>query len=114
MINILSIIDWGKTVKFSTDELMPFFEVRTSMSKHLDNVQIGKEIIITRHGKPEGALISAAQLYRYRELERIFNELTALLETAAPTIKPDSAQKALLRLISETHNVPKATGAGKR
>ena len=26
-------------MKFSTDELMPFFEVRTGMSKYLDEVQ---------------------------------------------------------------------------
>ena len=68
-------------MKFSTDELMPFFEVRTGMSKHLDDVQAGKEIVITRHGKPEGALVSAAQLYRYRELERVITELTALLKS---------------------------------
>jgi prevent-host-death family protein len=46
-------------MKFSTDELMPFFEVRTGMSKYLGDVQAGKEIVITRHGKPAGALVSA-------------------------------------------------------
>ena len=44
-------------MKFSIGELMPFFEVRTGMSKRLDDVQVGKEIVITRYGKPEGALI---------------------------------------------------------
>ena len=38
-------------MKFSSDKLMPFFEVSTVMSKLLGNIQIGKEIVITRHGK---------------------------------------------------------------
>ena len=49
------------------------------MSKHLDDVQAGKEIVITRHGKPEGALISAAQLFRYREVDRLMVQLLELL-----------------------------------
>lgn len=64
----------AKTMKFSSDELMPFFEVRTGMSKLLVYVQTGEEIVITRHGKPIGALIAASELYRYRELERIMTE----------------------------------------
>jgi hypothetical protein len=40
-------------MKFSTDELIPFFEVRTGMSKHLDDVQAGEEIVITRHDNLE-------------------------------------------------------------
>lgn len=96
-------------MKFSTDELMPFFEVRTGMSKHLDDVQAGKEIVITRHGKPEGALVSAAQLFRYRELERVITELTALLN-AATAAKPD---KVLLALTSEAGKLLKKTGSNK-
>lgn len=49
------------------------------MSKHLDDVQAGKEIVITRHGKPEGALLSAAHLYRYRELDRLIVQLLDVL-----------------------------------
>ena len=85
-------------MKFSTDELMPFFEVRTGMSKHLDDVQAGKEIVITRHGKPEGALLSATRLFQYREFERLITELTVLLNTGATTVKSD---KALLALANE-------------
>jgi prevent-host-death family protein len=96
-------------MKFSTDELMPFFEVRTGMSKHLDNVQTGKEIVITRHGKPEGALVSAAQLFRYRELERVITELTVLLN-AATAAKPD---KALLALTNEAGKLIVKTGETK-
>ena len=95
-------------MKFSTDELMRFFAVRTGMSKHLDDVQAGKEIVITRHGKPEGALISAAQLYRYRELERVIAELTALLTST--TVKPD---KAFLALTSEAGKLLAKTAESK-
>ena len=97
-------------MKFSTDELMPFFEVRTGMSKYLDDVQAGKEIVITRHGKPEGALLSAAQLYRYRELERVITELTMLLNITSNAAKPDNAQNAILGLMIEAGKLLTKTG----
>ncbi len=100
-------------MKFSTDELMPFFEMRTGMSKHLDDVQNGKEIVITRHGKPEGALVSAAHLYRYRELERVITDLTALLKTTVPAAKPDHAQKTLMVLASEATQLLAKSGKSK-
>jgi prevent-host-death family protein len=84
-------------MKFSTDELMPFFEVRTGMSKHLDDVQAGKEIVITRHGKPEGALLSAARLFQYREHERVIGDLLTLLKSATPQPKLTTAQIAVVR-----------------
>ena len=95
-------------MKFSIGELMPFFEVRTGMSKRLDDVQVGKEIVITRYGKPEGTLISAAQLYRCRELERVIVELTARLTTTA--VKPD---KAFLALTSEAGKLLAKTAGSK-
>lgn len=67
------------------------------MSKFLMDVQAGKEIVITRHGKPTGALVSAAQLYRYREQERIMSELVSLLKSITPLPKLDAAQMALVR-----------------
>lgn len=84
-------------MKFSSDELMPFFEVRTGMSKHLDDVQTGKEIVITRHGKPVGALVSAAQLYRYREQDRVLGELLSLLKSATPQLILTTVQIALMQ-----------------
>ena len=84
-------------MKFSTDELMPFFDVRTGMSKHLDDVQAGKEIVITRHGKPEGALLSAAQLFQYREHERVMGDLLTLLKSATPQPKVATAQIAVVQ-----------------
>ena len=97
-------------MKFSTDELMPFFEVRTGMSKYLDEVQAGKEIVITRHGKPEGALLSAAQLYRYRELDRVITELTMLLNITSNAAKPDNAQNAISGLMIEAGKLLTKTG----
>jgi prevent-host-death family protein len=73
------------------------------MSKLLDDVQAGREVVITRHGKPEGALVSAAQLYRYRELERLVAEFTEH-NVAVSSVKPEDAQKALMAL---THKVVK-------
>ena len=49
------------------------------MSKHLDDVQAGKEIVITRHGNPEGELLSSSRLFQYREHECVMGELLTLL-----------------------------------
>jgi antitoxin (DNA-binding transcriptional repressor) of toxin-antitoxin stability system len=84
-------------MKFSTDELMPFFEVRTGMSKHLDDVQTGKEIVITRHGKPEGALLSSARLFRYREHERVMGELLTPLKLRTLQAKLTTVQIGTMR-----------------
>lgn len=80
------------------------------MSKYLDEVQAGKEIVITRHGKPEGALLSATQLYRYRELERVITELTMLLNITSNAAKPDNAQNAILGLMIEAGKLLTKTG----
>lgn len=91
-------------MKFSSDELMPFFEVRTGMSKHLDDVQAGKEIVITRHGKPEGALLSAAQLFRYREVDRLMVQLLGIL--TQDDLKPvnDSRLNQIIEMAKMTVN----------
>lgn len=83
-------------MKFSSDELMPFFAVRTGMSKLLDDVQAGREVVITRHGKPEGALLSAARLFQYREHERVMGDLLTLLKSATPQPKLATAQIAVV------------------
>lgn len=80
------------------------------MSKYLDDVQAGKEIVITRHGKPEGALLSAAQLYRYRELERVITELTVLLKITSNAAKQDNAQNAISGLMIEAGKLLTKTG----
>ncbi|MFZ6711866.1 hypothetical protein [Undibacterium sp. TC9W] len=59
-------------MKFSSDELMPFSEVRTRMSHFLVNVHAGKDIIITRYaqtGKSDQAQSSLmAQVQRAEQL----------------------------------------------
>jgi prevent-host-death family protein len=69
-------------MKFSSDEMMAFNKVRTSMSSLLIDVQTGREVVITRHGEPIAALVGAARLYRYRQLDRLMSELTALLQSS--------------------------------
>lgn len=91
-------------MKFSSDELMPFFEVRTGMSKHLDDVQAGKEIVITRHGKPEGALLSAAQLFRYREVDRLMVQLLEILTQDDAKAVNDSRLNQVIELAKMTVN----------
>jgi prevent-host-death family protein len=95
-------------MKFSSDELMPFFEVRTGMSKHLDDVQAGKEIVITRHGKPEGALLSAAQLYRYRELDRLMVQLLDVLALRTH-LEPAIANKQIVAIVEQVQSVNEHT-----
>ena len=92
-------------MKFSSDELMPFSEVRTGMSHFLVDVQAGKEIVITRHGKPIAALVAATQLYRYRELDRVMVELTTALKSQAPTSKSDQAQSSLMALVQQAEQL---------
>lgn len=82
-------------MKFSSDELMPFSEVRTGLSHLLVDVQAGKEVVITRHGKPIAALLSASQLFRYRELDRLLGEYVTLLKSESPSSKLNEALSAL-------------------
>ena len=91
-------------MKFSTDELMPFFEVRTGMSKHLEDVQAGKEIVITRHGKPEGALLSAARLFQYREVERLMVQLLGMLTQDDAKLVDHSRLNQIIELAKMTVN----------
>ena len=66
-------------MRFGTDETSAFFEVRRSLSKSIDDVQLGRDIVVTKHGKPVAALISAAALYRYREVDRLMTHLVEVL-----------------------------------
>lgn len=91
-------------MKFSSDELMPFSEVRTGMSHFLADVQGGKEIVITRHGKPVAALVAATQLYRYRELDRLMGALAMALRLQAETGKPDQAP-SLMALVQQAEQL---------
>lgn len=92
-------------MKFSSDELMPFSEVRTGMSHFLVDVQAGKEIVITRHGKPIAALVAATQLYRYRELDRVMVELTTALKSQPKSASAAPTTASLAALIEEAQQL---------
>lgn len=57
-------------MKFSSDELIPFSEARSGMSKVIEKVLAGREFVVTRHSKMTVAIITASQLFQFREMER--------------------------------------------
>ena len=67
-------------MKFSTHELIPFSDARSGLSRVIEDVMGGRELVVTRHGKMTVALVAASQLYQYREMERELNEFLAALE----------------------------------
>ncbi len=67
-------------MNFSTDELIPFSDARSGLSRVVDDVMGGRELVVTKHGKMTVALVAASQLYQYREMERELNEFLAALE----------------------------------
>ncbi len=78
-------------MRFSTDEIKPFYEVRQNLSKAIDEVERDSgEVVIAKHGKPVAALLSAAGLYRYREVDRLMVQLLDVLaqrtEAATQTV----------------------------
>lgn len=84
-------------MKFSSDKLTPFFEKHACIAKHLNEVQSRKEIVITRRGKPAGALPSTAQLHHDHEQDRTMGELLSLLKPATPQPKLTMMQIAVVR-----------------
>ena len=78
-------------MRFSTGEIKPFYEVRQNLSKAIDEVERDSgEVVIAKHGKPVAALLSAAGLYRYREVDRLMVQLLDVLaqrtEAATQTV----------------------------
>jgi prevent-host-death family protein len=70
-------------MRFSTDEIKPFYELRQSLSKAIDDVERDSgEIVIAKHGKPVAALLSAAGLYRYREVDRLMAQLLVVFSSS--------------------------------
>jgi hypothetical protein len=53
-------------------------------------------------------------LYRYRELERLITELTALLSATTTSAKPDNVQKTILALTTEAVDLLTKTGESKQ
>ena len=67
-------------MNFSTDELIPFSDARSGLSRVVEEVMGGRELVVTKHGKVTVALVAAFQFYQYREMERELNEFLAALE----------------------------------
>ena len=67
-------------MNFSTDELIPFSDARSGLSRVIEDVMGGRELVVTKHGKMTVALVAASQLFQYREMERELNEFLAALE----------------------------------
>ncbi len=66
-------------MKFSSDELIPFSDARSGLSRVIEDVMGGRELVVTKHGKMTVALVAASQFYQYREMERELNEFLAAL-----------------------------------
>jgi prevent-host-death family protein len=78
-------------MRFSTDEIKQAHEVRQYLSKTIDEVEhSGGEIVIAKYGKPVAALLSAASLYRYRELGRLMAQLLSVLKSSEGTAAIDN------------------------
>ncbi len=67
-------------MNFSTDELIPFSDARSGLSRVIADVMGGRELVVTKHGKMTIALVAASQLYQYRELERELDNFLVALE----------------------------------
>ena len=71
----------GRTgMKFSSDELIPFSEARSGMSKVIEKVLAGSEFVVTRHSKMTVAIITASQLFQFREMERELSEYLGFID----------------------------------
>ena len=78
--NFRSLFDGYIGMNFSTDELIPFSDARSGLSRVIEDVMSGRELVVTKHGKMTVALVAASQFYQYREMERELNEFLAALE----------------------------------
>jgi prevent-host-death family protein len=89
-------------MRFSSDEIQPFYEVRQNLSKAIDEVERGcGEIVIAKHGKPVAALLSAEGLYRYRQLVHELCEYLAKSESKTDDpIEIKNAKLSLRQLVA--------------
>jgi prevent-host-death family protein len=92
-------------MRFSTDEIKPFYELRQSLSKAIDEVERDSlEIVIAKHGKPVAALLSAAGLYRYREVDRLMTQLLAVFSSGEASSEVSTSAE-LTALLGEAKSV---------
>lgn len=87
-------------MKFSSDELIPFSDARSGLSRVIEDVLAGREFVVTKHGKLTVAFVAASQLYQYREMEREVNEYLAALDHVKNGSDTDGALAALKKRIA--------------
>jgi prevent-host-death family protein len=103
---------------FSSSDVVPFTQARANLSELADQAKAGAEKIITKNGESYVALIDAARLDYYHQLERerihlllIEDARRGLADIAAgKTVAADQALGKLQRRRASA----KATTAGKR
>jgi prevent-host-death family protein len=76
---------------------MGYYKVRTHLSALLDEVARGKEILITRHGRP-AALLSPPPRVDGRDVRQVVREMLELRDREGPTL---GSKIALRDLINE-------------
>jgi antitoxin (DNA-binding transcriptional repressor) of toxin-antitoxin stability system len=64
---------------------MGFYEARTHLSELLDHVAKGKNVLITRRGKP-AALISPPPVQDQRDVPQVVQEMLAFRDKEGPTL----------------------------
>ena len=101
-------------MKFSSDELIPFSDARSGLSRVIEDVMGGRELVVTKHGKMTVALVAASQFYQYREMERELNEFLAALEHDKSGSYTKLALAALKKRLAEKKNFDSHLGAPKQ
>ena len=87
-------------MNFSTDELIAFSNARSGLSRVVDDVMGGRELVVTKHGKMTVALVAASQFYQYREMERELNEFLAALKHDKSSSVTELALTALKKRVA--------------
>jgi len=80
---------WGATM-----ESIGFYEARTRLSELLDQVEKGKQILITRRGKPAAILAPPTQ-EKSVDVRQIIDELKAYSKTRALTLGGSTAREMI-------------------
>lgn len=80
-----------------TDQVAPvgLRQAKAELSRLVDDAAAGSSVLISRRGRPLAALISAADLERFRELERRDDGLQAILRGQGLPIVPWTTPKIL-------------------
>ncbi len=63
-------------------DIIPFTKVRVNMSALIDDLSRGREIVITKYGRPVAALIDVQKLDYYHRLETAAAQIMCLDEAA--------------------------------